>query len=846
MDIDSPDEDVQVEVYSPVMDDSENEQFEHVEIPTIPASSTSNKTKFNLAEVLDGDADHILVDDKTALGSLGGYDTPDPDDEADEEERPPPEGFCVECEDQPANGVCDVCKDAYCEVCYQGQHRKGARRQHKLVLFAGVPASQSITKSTMPTPNINNNNSHASALPSLSAMNGAANGQGSKSPKAGWKFSFGFSQKNSAPDSDDDDIEDAADSGSEAPAPSISTRAPLLDEYVERSKYIPLRLEYGERKYVRLISAALDISEYTDKVDIQSYANKPKRIVAQIKELCQILSGLVVSADYKIGQELFSNRDFADNESFFQRIFELGRRHKVMNPDKMRSSYGKLMYMLMDSQIPEIQEMLEFNCVTPLQTVHGTLNAKTALNVLSDELMPVATEEINPENKSRYQIQADIKRKEKSIELLARKYGSADCSPEVIRTCLYSIGDNNAFLRQNRDPCDKMLYYLTKYFHAEKVEKNYSLAIQSGKGGARLTHNHTRQFNYVFQSLTLWSMVLHEFYKMWMMAELDLLDNQSMYRLRDTGQGLNRVQHAPRVGRMMNNILNAAQTKVGSWVGSSVVHLGDHNVPNAFIFIDKYTQICRILGPITLCIEKIGEIAKDPAIHTYIKNGYGSVDDCRKTILRDFFTHAFDGSGADNFFDAGSCIDGRLTSAWNWCSKIESKPYFYVMLLTGFVGFDAKTKTNHIRGECTLRLKELGRKPIPLIDVALTTSYQDVLAAQSISWAVRQVIRMITVVYTITDTETTLASTDVQGTTEHYTIDFEWAERHHPIFGNFKDRMKRLEDGSLYLEAVSEEYHWSTEGKWTLEEDGQLLVRSYHFKSPTLEKDLRLCYRKQP
>ncbi len=31
----------------------------------------------------------------------------------------------------------------------------------------------------------------------------------------------------------------------------------------------------------------------------------------------------------------------------------------------------------------------------------------------------------------------------------------------------------------------------------------------------------------------------------------------------------------------------------------------------------------------------------------------------RQDILVDFFRSAFDGSGADNFYDAGSCIDGR-------------------------------------------------------------------------------------------------------------------------------------------------------------------------------------------
>ena len=51
--------------------------------------------------------------------------------------------------------------------------------------------------------------------------------------------------------------------------------------------------------------------------------------------------------------------------------------------------------------------------------------------------------------------------------------------------------------------------------------------------------------------------------------------------------------------------------------------------------------------------------------------------------MGDFFKHGFDGSGADNFFDAGSCIDGRLTSAWNWCSTLEKKRFFHVFLLTG-------------------------------------------------------------------------------------------------------------------------------------------------------------------
>jgi hypothetical protein len=38
----------------------------------------------------------------------------------------------------------------------------------------------------------------------------------------------------------------------------------------------------------------------------------------------------------------------------------------------------------------------------------------------------------------------------------------------------------------------------------------------------------------------------------------------------------------------------------------------------------------------------------------------GGSMNCKKEILQDFFRYAFDGSGSDNFFEAGSCIDGRF------------------------------------------------------------------------------------------------------------------------------------------------------------------------------------------
>ena len=169
------------------------------------------------------------------------------------------------------------------------------------------------------------------------------------------------------------------------------------------------------------------------------------------------------------------------------------------------------------------------------------------------------------------------------------------------------------------------------------------------------------------------------------------------------------------------------------------------HIDHSFI-ADKYTQISRILNPIVLTIKQIDKLMENKTTMNYIMAAFGGPDKLKKDILFDFFRSAFDGSGADNFFDAGksccnylydiqfifrlqyitglhnflsiyhrfsmivtcllkvlykhfqsrfnpslgSCIDGRLTSAWNWCSQLPQKPFYNIFKLTGNTGFDGE------------------------------------------------------------------------------------------------------------------------------------------------------------
>mmetsp|Transcript_12407 Transcript_12407/g.18792 ORF Transcript_12407/g.18792 Transcript_12407/m.18792 type:complete len:887 (+) Transcript_12407:81-2741(+) len=468
----------------------------------------------------------------------------------------------------------------------------------------------------------------------------------------------------------------------------------------ERSKYIPLRLSMGERKMLRLVEAAMLCCDYTTDVDKQ-FKSSTRRTHCQLKKITSVLRGMVSSCDYGAGQRLLSidNDDgedppsFSDYDNFFRQMFEIARRHKIMNPEKMRSEYGKLIYLLQDAVSPYIKPHLSFSCKGPIETVYKFLEEKDGLAVLDDKLIDIATREILAEKKTRAQITHEIKRKEKAVSILKQKYCTRLLSSEDIHLCLYSICDNDSFLNSNRVPIDKVIGYLQHFFSPSKIEDGYSLSIVSGQDGSRLSHSHERQFYFALQSLTLWRDIIDDMFRLWAMAEEDLLSESITYSLKDTGQGMQRVQQSPLTYKSMQRILSRVQGKVNQWIGSNVIHLGDHNVPNALTFIDKYTQVPRILSPIVTCLENLERICEeDDGVNTFIETGFGGVEQVKKDILYDFFKSAFDGSGADNFYDAGSCIDGRLTSAWNWCSQLPDKPFYCVFKLTGFTGFDGEFK----------------------------------------------------------------------------------------------------------------------------------------------------------
>jgi hypothetical protein len=207
---------------------------------------------------------------------------------------------------------CNECGEQYCEVCYHNLiHRTGKRKSHTFkLLHPEEPLQKSSSQVDIPS----------------QASNGYKD------------------------DGDEPMTDERLSAELESGIPTVHTTEQSLQygkHLRERCRYIPLRLLPHERQLLHLLTAALSVSQYTDRVDIlPTHITRTKRMVIQLKQICAILSGLVVASDFRKGQEMLVEKDFADHADWFKSVFEIGRRYKIQNPDAMRGSYGMMMYMI--------------------------------------------------------------------------------------------------------------------------------------------------------------------------------------------------------------------------------------------------------------------------------------------------------------------------------------------------------------------------------------------------------------------------------------------------------------------------------------------------------------------
>ena len=253
-----------------------------------------------------------------------------------------------------------------------------------------------------------------------------------------------------------------------------------------------------------------------------------------LQEITATMGGILTAHNYQLGAAALASKDYTTNEcvSHISTAFEIARRYKIMNPDLMRGEYGKMVYLLQDTCcLPDVAEQLGASFVTPIVTVYDFLKKRGGLGVLTDPSIATATMEILSHGRDRASIQRDIREKERKREYIAMKYQTKQLSSDQIRWCLYSISDNHSYLHATCDPIDYLIHCLTTMFSADTPEDNLSLDITHGHEGARLTHGHAKQYRYVLQSLCLWREIVFDMFRLWILAEMDLLDANNPYTL---------------------------------------------------------------------------------------------------------------------------------------------------------------------------------------------------------------------------------------------------------------------------------------------------------------------------
>jgi hypothetical protein len=513
--------------------------------------------------------------------------------------------------------------------------------------------------------------------------------------------------------SEDEDNDAGAATGIQEQEPTYSSSIPNIENLVN---YIPMRLTNDERVLLKVLENALEVCEYTDVVDVtfsHTHKSKQSRILECLVDVLSISLGLLMANNLTKGEDLIVDKTLNNNIPFFRDLFEVGRRFKIMNPQKMRNTYGKLMYILMDCESHQVKSETGATFVKEILTIREFLKERGAnMNFIREPNLAVASAIIeqyvegqdasashsanacaaaeteseddaefedahsssesarsaslsserrkknmkaeNGESStgggrqpsgrtastrvSRRKTATELKRetdaKAAAVAALVQKYQTDTFTESDIVRVIDSIGDNKAYRMFNVKPVEEVIQLLREHFRRDgypeagvqfgldlksggrsksnahstgymgsgysltNLYEGFSMGFNRAPGGAKLSHDHSTQFTYVLQSLSFWRETMENMPLLWYYADKDMCHEG--YRLCDTGQGYQRVQQCPSVRSLMHRILGKVQRSFSEqWVGLSVIHLGDRDVPNGKNIYSLCTMYCAIF--LTVC-----------------------------------------------------------------------------------------------------------------------------------------------------------------------------------------------------------------------------------------------------
>lgn len=146
--------------------------------------------------------------------------------------------MCVECEDTMAMMICPTCNDVFCALCYTWQHRSGKRTSHRPTALDGTPLATDATKKSLEgtTEHFVSQLERKSAPMQESSTSIASTKHGAD-----------------------------ADRSLETPNTRTPEDEARGEMFASQCEYIPLRLNDEERGLLKLLEAALKVSEYVER-----------------------------------------------------------------------------------------------------------------------------------------------------------------------------------------------------------------------------------------------------------------------------------------------------------------------------------------------------------------------------------------------------------------------------------------------------------------------------------------------------------------------------------------------------------------------------------------------------